>query len=127
MLKYRDNKMTLNIAETTFYEIINVKKLNYIINNPSKYEAIIKEQEKDMRRSDKHYNAYAVFQKIKENLFIPNELNGTDYGYLKTTYKKGKLSNGIGRWYCHKGIGIQPLCASVRHTICDGLWVEPLI
>ena len=40
MLKYRDNKMTLNIAETTFYEIVNIKKLNYIINNPSKYEAI---------------------------------------------------------------------------------------
>ena len=79
----RDNQMTLNIGESVFYEKINVKKLNYIINNRAKYESIITEQEKEMRRTDKNYNAYAVFQKIKENIFIPNELRDTDYGYLK--------------------------------------------
>ena len=117
---------TMNIGETFFYEKINVKKLNYILNNQSKYETIIKEQEKDMRRSDKHYNAYAVFQKIKENVIVDdtNDIEGTEYGYLKITYNKGKNSNGIGRWYCNKGIGIQPLCISVRHAICDGLWVD---
>lgn len=119
-----NNRMTQNIGENVFYEKINIKKLNYIINNRSKYEAIITEQEKEMRRSDKNYNAYAVFQKIKENIIIPNELRDTDYGYLKITYKKGLKSNNIGRWYCNKGIGIQPLCVSVRHTICDGLWVD---
>jgi hypothetical protein len=72
-----------------------------------------------MRRTDKNYNAYAVFQKMKENVFIPNELRDSDYGY-----KKGAKSNDIGRWYCDKGIGIQPLCVSVRHTICDGLWLD---
>ena len=41
MLKYN-----MNIFETVFYEKINIKKLNYIINNRSKYEAIITEQEK---------------------------------------------------------------------------------
>jgi P4 family phage/plasmid primase-like protien len=119
MLKYN-----MNIGESVFYEKINIKKLNYILNNRSKYETIIKEQEEDMRRTDKNYNAYAVFQKIKENVFIPNELKDTDFAYLKITYKKGTKSNDIGRWYCHKGIGIQPLCVSVRHTICDGLWVD---
>ena len=107
MLKYKKNTMTLNIAETNFNEKINIKKLNYILNNPSKYEAIIKEQEKDMRRSDKHYNAYAVFQKIKENVIVDD--TNDEYGYLKITYNKGRKSNGIGRWYCNKGIGIQPL------------------
>ena len=77
-----------------------------------------------MRRTDKNYNAYAVFQKIKQNVFIPNELKDTDYGYLKITYKKDLKSNNIGRWYCNKGIGIQPLCVSVRHTICNGLWLD---
>ena len=120
----RTVKMTLNIGESVFYEKINVKKLNYIINNRAKYESIITEQEKEMRRTDKNYNAYAIFQKIKENVFIPNELRDTDYGYLKITYKKGTKSNNIGRWYCNKGIGIQPLCVSVRHTICDGLWTD---
>ena len=146
--------MTQNISETIFYEKVNIKKLNYILNNRSKYEAIIKDQEEDMRRTDKNYNAYAVFQKIKENIVIPSDLRDTDYGYLKITYKKGLKSNNIRRWYCNKGIscgraaffrphcsecpfpsphlkgagdkgiGIQPLCVSVRHTICDGLWVD---
>ena len=66
----------------------------------------IKEQEKDMRRGDKNYNAYAVFQKIKENVFIPPEFKDTEYGYLKITYKKGRNSNKIGRWYANRGIGI---------------------
>jgi P4 family phage/plasmid primase-like protien len=114
----------MNIGESVFYEKINIKKLNYILNNRTKYEPIIEEQEKDMRRTDKNYNAFAVFQKIKQNIIIPNELKDTDFGYLKITYNKGKNSNGIGRWYCNKGIGIQPLCVSVRHTICDGLWTD---
>ena len=46
-----------------FYEKINLTKLKYIVNNPSKYEDIIKEQERDMRRYT-NYNAFAVFQKI---------------------------------------------------------------
>ena len=66
--------INMNIGETLFYEKINVKKLNYILNNQSKYETIIKEQEKDMRRSDKHYNAYAVFQKIKENVIVDDTM-----------------------------------------------------
>ena len=75
----------MNIAETTFYEKINVAKLNFILNNQSQFEDIIKEQEKDMRRADKNYNAYAVFQKIKENVFIPAEFKDTEYAYLKIT------------------------------------------
>ena len=75
----------MNIGDNVFYEKINIKKLNYILNNRSKYETIITEQEKEMRRTDKNYNAYAVFQKIKENIV---ELDGNDYGYLRITYKK---------------------------------------
>jgi hypothetical protein len=113
-----------NVGETTFYEKINVSKLNYIINNPSKYEDIIKEQEKDMRRTDKNYNAYAVFQKIRNAVIVPDNLKGTEYGLIKVEYSKGRNSNGIGRWYCKNGVGIQPLCACVRHTICESIWVD---
>ena len=119
----RTVKMTQNIGESVFYEKINIKKLNYILNYRSN-EAVITEQQKEMRRTDKHYNAYEVFQKIKESVIIPSDLRNTDYGYLKITYKKSKNSNNIGRWYCNKGIGIQPLCVSVRHTICDSLLVD---
>ena len=113
-----------NIGETIFYEKINIAKLNYIINNPAKYEDIIKEQEKDMRRTDKNYNAYAVFQKIRNSVIIPDELKGTEYGLIIVEYSKGRNSNGIGRWYAKNGVGIQPLCCCVRHTICDGIWID---
>ena len=114
----------MNIGDTTFYEKINIYKLDYILKNQSKYEEIIKEQEKDMRRTDKHYNAYAVFQKIKESVFIPPEYKDTEYGLIKINYRKGKNSNGIDRWYANGGIGIQPLCCSFRHTICEDIWVD---
>ena len=112
------------IAGTTFYEKINIAKLNYIINNPAKYEKIIKKQEKAMRRLNKHYNAFAALQKMRENVTIPQEFKGTEFGLLKITYKKGKNSNGIGRWYANDGIGIQPLCTCVRHSICQDIWVD---
>jgi hypothetical protein len=56
-------------------------------------------------------------------LFLMN-LKGTEYGLIKVEYSKGRNSNGIGRWYCKNGVGIQPLCACVRHTICEGIWVD---
>ncbi len=103
---------------------INIYKLEYILKNQSKYEEIIKEQKKDMRRTVKHYNAYAVFQKIKENVFIPPEYKDIEFGLIKINYKKGKNSNNIGRWYANYVIGIQPLCCSVRHTICNYIWID---
>jgi hypothetical protein len=63
MSKY--NNMS-NFGETTFYENINLNKLKYIIINPAEYEDLIKEQEKDMRRTDKNYNAYASLKKIRD-------------------------------------------------------------
>lgn len=112
-----------NIQDLQFYEKINLTKLKYIINNPSKYEDIISEQERDMRRY-KNYNAFAVFQKIVSNCFVPKELEGTEFALLKVSYVKGDKCNGIGRWYCNKSIGLQSLTVSVRHTICEGIWTD---
>jgi hypothetical protein len=112
------------IAETTFYEKINLTKLKHIVANPQKYKDIIEEQERDMRRHDKHYNAFATFQKIINNCYIPKELEGTEYALIKVSYKKGTNSNNIGRWYANKAIGLQSLVCCVRHTICEGIWVD---
>ena len=114
----------MNISTTTFYEKINIAKLKYIANNSHLYDAIIKEQEKDMRRTDKNYNAYAIFRKILNKAIIPEELRNTEYGLLPVQYKKGRNSNSIGRWYASNGIGIQPLCCCVRHTICNDIWID---
>jgi hypothetical protein len=54
------------IARTTFYEKINVAKLNCVINNPAKNEKIMKKQENAMSRLNKHYNAFASLQKMSE-------------------------------------------------------------
>jgi P4 family phage/plasmid primase-like protien len=112
------------IPQTTFYEKINLTKLKHIVNNPLKYKDIIEEQERDMRRHDKHYNAFATFQKIINNCVIPKELEGTEYAFIKVSYKKGTNSNNIGRWYANKAIGLQSLVCCVRHTICDDIWVD---
>jgi P4 family phage/plasmid primase-like protien len=116
--------MSQYIAETTFYEKINLTKLKHIVANPLKYKDIIEEQERDMRRHDKHYNAFATFQKIVNNCVIPKELEGTEYAFIKVSYKKGTNSNNIGRWYANKAIGLQSLVCCVRHTICDDIWVD---
>ena len=116
------NKSMINIGETTYYEKINVAKLNYIINNISKYEEVIKEEEKDMRRKDKNYNVLSILHKIRD--VISNDPYEDEIGYIKVEYIKGRNSNGIGRWYSKNGIGLQPLTGCIRHTICDGLWVD---
>ena len=115
--------MTKITETSTYYEKINLTKLKYILNNPTKYENIIAEQERDMRRY-KNYNAFAVFQKIVSNCFVPKDLEGTEFALLKVSYRKGDKSNGIGRWYCNKSIGLQSLTVSVRHTICEGIWTD---
>lgn len=112
----------VDIAGTTFYEKINLTKLNYIINTLSQYDKIIKEEEKLMRIKD--YSVEVILSKIKETVCVPSIFEDTEFAYLPVTYRKGKFSNGIGRWYCNKSIGIQMLTTSVRSTICDGIWKD---
>ena len=112
-----DNIIDNIIGKETFFEKVNVLKLKYIIDNIDIFDDIIKKQEKD-------YNVLMSLIKIYNSVKIPEELEGTEYGILEVRYKKGKTSNGKGRWYAYNSIGIQPLIACVRHTICNGLWVD---
>lgn len=123
----KNMEMPLNIGELTFYEPFNLTKLQYIVNNPEQYKDQIKKEEAKMRRrkmQGKNYNAYAVFQKNINNAIKPPKFEGTEYAFIKVTYRKGTKSNGQGRWHANNGIGLQPLCACVRHTICDGKWLD---
>lgn len=124
MIKFINNDLLIkkNINKLIFYEKINVAKLNYIINNYSKYEEIIKEQEKDMRRKDKNYNVLSILNKIRDATEMDNIED--EIGYIKVEYSKGRNSNGIGRWYAKNGVGLQPLTGCIRHTICNGIWVD---
>lgn len=117
------NRMTLMNDTSYFYEKINITKLKYIIDNATKYQDIINEQERDMRRY-KNYDAFAVFQKLVHNCVVLPDVEGTEFAYVKVKYRKGENSNNIGRWYCDKSIGLQSLSVSVRHTICEGIWTD---
>jgi hypothetical protein len=113
-----------SIGETTFYEKINLSKLNYILNTISTYEKDIQDEIKDMKKNNPNYNIETVLLKIKEAVVVPKQFEDTEYGLIKVKYQKGRKSNGIGRWYCVKGVGVQMLVGSIRATICEGLWYD---
>ena len=113
------------IKGTTYYEIINLTKLKHIANNPKIYKAQIDKEDADMRRFNKnHNNSFTMLEKLIQNCEVPQEFQGTEYGVLKITYKKGRNSQNSGRWYSVNGIGLQPLVGCVRHTICEGIWTD---
>lgn len=113
------------IRNTSFYEIINLTKLKHISNNPKIYKKQIDKEDVDMRRFNKnHNNSFAMLEKLIQNCEVPPEFQGTEYGVLKITYKKGRNSQNSGRWYSVNGIGLQPLVSCVRHTICEGIWTD---
>lgn len=117
-------EIPLNIGELVFYEIINDVALQYITLNPSEYEDQIKKCVAQMRNKDKNYNVWAVLKKNLKSCIKPPELQGTEYSYLKVTYKKGTNTNNKGRWYANKGIGLQVIPNCIRSTICNDLWID---
>ena len=104
-------------------ETINKVKLQYIIENFDKYEYIIKEQEKAQRRY-KNYSPLKALKKLLAATYQPEELIGTEFAYINVQYKKGDESNGIGREYAVKSIGLQSLILSIRHTVCLDIWTD---
>jgi len=113
------------IEDTIFYEKINYNKLTYIINNKDKYKDIIEPEEKVMKRNKgKIENTASIWSILKKIHNSCQVVSNTEYGYIPVTYKKGKSSNNIGRWYADKGIGLAPICSCVRHTICDNIWID---
>lgn len=114
------------IKTTQFKEIINLSKLKHIINNQSKYKPQIDKEDKEMRRSNRHNrsNTWSNLKKLLASVKVPPELEGTEYGVINVLYKKGEKSNDEGRWYSANGIGLQPLVSCIRHTICEGIWID---
>ena len=114
------------IKGTTYQEIINLSKLKHIINNQSKYKPQIDKEDKEMRRSNRHNksNTWTNLKKLLASVKVPHEFEGTEYGVIPVVYKKGEKSNDEGRWYSANGIGLQPLVSCIRHTICEGIWID---
>ena len=78
----------LDIGNTTFYEKINIVKLNYILNHKDKYKDIVEAEEKAMRRSNRSNpdSKCAVWSIIKK---IINEIKK-----IKVAFEKNQLQPG---------------------------------
>lgn len=110
----------LNINDIYFCEKINFVKLKYIIDHRSDYENDI-ENDKSDNDGEKKANIWSIMKKMYRNI---EKIPYSEYGYIKVKYQKGKSSDNIGRWYAENGVGLAPIKSSVRHTICDDIWVD---
>jgi P4 family phage/plasmid primase-like protien len=114
------------VKDTTYNEIVNRFKFKHIIDNPSKYKKQVEKEDKEMRRINRHNNSntWTNLKKLYKSIKVPLELEGTEYGVIQVSYKKGQKSNDEGRFYCVNGLGLQSLVSCIRSTICDGIWVD---
>ena len=119
----KDYKMN-NIGDLPFCELINIKKLEYLLANEKYYDDYFTEQRNKLKikfKESKHeYNVFALIKKFIKNVI---KIDNSYYGYLPVSYKK---ANGTeyGRWYANKAIGLQSILGYIRHTICDDKWVD---
>jgi len=113
----------MDIRNKKFAEIINISKLQYILTNQKHFDDIFTtERDKLKIKSDQKYK-YNIFNLINKILSNCIKIDNSDYGYLLVSYKKGNGTE-YGRWYASKGIGLQNILNSVRHTICDDKWID---
>tara|TARA_R100001198_G_C5235017_1_gene213192 strand:+ start:66 stop:2699 length:2634 start_codon:yes stop_codon:yes gene_type:complete len=117
----KDYKMN-NLQDLDFCELINVKKLEYLLANEQYYNQYFTEERNKLKikfPDSKHeYNVFALIKKFIKNII---KIDNSDYGYLPVSYKKADGIN-YGRWYAKKSIGLQSMLGSIRHTICATKW-----
>ena len=93
------------------HEVVNIAVLKEIVKNWDKYESrIVKNNENDY-----DYNPKNICQKY---LTLYNKTTAIMYS------KSSKYASKLGRWFCRKGIGIQSMPRVIRHTICEGLYID---
>ncbi len=84
MYKYN----TMNIAETTYYEKINIYKLDYILKDQSNTKKSLKNRKRIWEELINIITLMPYSKKNKENLFIPPEYKDTEFGLIQINYKK---------------------------------------
>ena len=108
-----------------FYDKIDIKKFDYVLQNFKNIEPLLKKDiEDDRKKYKKHsnYNYETALNNIKNNIVILPHLNNTPYGYIRTEYNKGGKCNNKGRAYVNKFIGVQQIITSIRGLICNDIY-----
>lgn len=95
------------------YEVIHKAKLAYIINN---WKAI----EKDIIQEDELKGNYRPKTLLTKYYNIYKKDDIISIGYRKCDVYETK----IGRYFCNSSIGIQSLPRKIRHTLCQGLYID---
>lgn len=94
-------------------EIANINALKNIVRNWTKYQSqIVKDDDDD---DENNYDPRKICQK-----YIKQYTNHIKISY----YKSSKYGCKAGRLFCKAGVGIQSLPRIIRHTICDGLYID---
>lgn len=117
----KDYKM-INLKDLLFCELINVKKLEYLLANEKYYNEYFEEERNKLKikfkESNHEYDVFALIRKILKNII---KIDNSDYGYLPVSYKKANTID-YGRWYCKNSLGLQSMLGAIRHTICATKW-----
>jgi hypothetical protein len=93
------------------HEIVNLPLLKRIVKKWDCFaHLIVKNNENDY-----DYNPKNICQKY---ISIYDKVATIKYN------KSSKYPSKIGRWFCKSGVGIQSMPRIIRHTICDGLYID---
>ena len=93
------------------HEVVNISVLKHIVKNWDKFESLIVKN----NENDYDYNPKNICQKY---LTQYNKTTTIQYN------KSSKYPSKLGRWFCKKGIGIQAMPRIIRHTICEGYYID---
>ena len=96
---------------TELKERVDISKLKYIVKNWDKH----KHEFPINKENDFEYNPKKICEKYIANY---NKVISIKY------QKSRKYPTKMGRWFCANGVGIQSLPRKLRHTICDGLYID---
>ena len=92
-------------------EVVDLSALKHIVKNWNRYESLIVKN----NENDYDYNPKNICQK-----YLARYDKVTCIKYNKST----KYPSKLGRWFCKQGIGIQSMPRIIRHTICNGLYID---
>lgn len=93
------------------HEIANLPLLKHIVKKWDCFAPLIVKN----NENDYDYNPKNICQKY---ISIYDKVATIKYN------KSSKYPSKIGRWFCKSGVGIQSMPRIIRHTICDGLYID---
>ena len=93
------------------HEIVNLPLLKHIVKKWDCFAPLIVKN----NENDYDYNPKNICQKY---ISMYDKVATIKYN------KSSKYPSKIGRWFCKSGVGIQSMPRIIRHTICDGLYID---